>query len=267
MFLFTGLEAVAQEVSDSIAPTAGNQMEITSTPTPEATPEAAALMYREHDYKKSIALYEEIIAQGIANDKVSAQINYNLGNAYFRDNLLGKAILCYERALLLDPGDGDIRHNLRFARNRTIDNIDTASNLFLADWFNGIRNMLGSLQWGITGIVLFILFLACIAVYLFMRPVWARKSAFYAGIVLFLLMFAANIFAFSQKRERVRKDYAIVMAGAATVNASPDTYSNLLFELHEGTKVKIRNSDGNWFEIQIADGSVGWIRKQDIEII
>jgi tetratricopeptide (TPR) repeat protein len=233
----------------------------------ESMPEAAAQAYRNQDYKESIALYEEIIAREMTENRVSAQLYYNLGNAYFRDNRLGKAILGYERALLLDPGDSDIRHNLRFAQTRTIDRINTAGDLFLANWFRGIRNVFSSNQWTTTGIVLFILFLACVAGYLFMRPLWARKSAFYAGIALFLLMITANIFAFSQKNERIRRDSAIVMAGAATVNASPDANSNQLFELHEGTKVKIRNSDGNWFEIQIADGSVGWIHQQSVEVI
>ncbi|MDR0421672.1 MAG: tetratricopeptide repeat protein [Proteiniphilum sp.] len=234
---------------------------------PESTPEAAARAYRDQNYGESIALYEEIIARGVAEDKVSAQLYYNLGNACFRDNRLGKAILCYERALLLDPGDGDIRHNLRFAQNRTVDRINTAGDLFLANWFRGIRNVFSSNGWAATGILFFILFLACVAVYLFMRPLWARKSAFYAGITLFLLVITANIFAFSQKNERLRRDSAIVMTGAAPVNASPYANSNQLFELHEGTKVRIRNSDENWFEIQIADGSVGWIHRQNVEVI
>ncbi|WP_298650404.1 SH3 domain-containing protein [uncultured Proteiniphilum sp.] len=267
LILCCGVEmAVGQEVSDTV-PQAGNTMPIVTGTVSEGTPEAAAQAYRDRDYKESIALYEEIIAQGIAEDRVSAQLYYNLGNAYFRDNQLGKAILYYERALLLDPGDGDIRHNLRFAQNRTVDRIDTAANLFLTNWFRGVRNMFSSNQWATTGIVLFILFLTCVAVYLFIRSLWARKSAFYAGIVFLVLMITANIFAFSQKRERIRRDSAIVMVGAATVNASPDTSSNQLFELHEGTKVKIRNSDGNWFEIQIADGSVGWIHQQNLEVI
>lgn len=261
----TGM-AVGQEVPDTV-PQTGNTVAITSGTESGTTPEAAAQAYRDQDYKESIALYEEIVAQGVTEGRVSAQLYYNLGNAYFRDNQLGKAILCYERALLLDPGDGDIRHNLRFAQNRTVDRIDTAANLFLTNWFRGIRNIFSSDQWATIGIVLFILFLACVGIYLFVRLLWARKSAFYAGIVLFLLMITANIFAFSQKKERIRRDSAIVMVGAATVNASPATNSNQLFELHEGTKVKIRNSDGNWFEIQIADGSVGWIHQQDIEII
>ncbi|MDR2815210.1 MAG: tetratricopeptide repeat protein [Proteiniphilum sp.] len=264
LILCGGMEvALSREVGDSILQ-AGDAGVIASGKT---TPEIAAQAYRNQDYKESIALYEELIAQGTAEDRVSAQLYYNLGNAYFRDNQLGKAILCYERALLLDPGDGDIRHNLRFAQNRTVDRIGTAGNLFFTNWFRGVRNVFSSNQWATTGVILFILFLACVGVYLFMRPLWARKSAFYAGVALFLLMITANIFAFSQKSERIRRDSAIVMAGAATVNASPDANSSQLFELHEGTKVKIRNSDGNWFEIRIADGSVGWIRQQEVEII
>lgn len=259
--------AVGQEaVGDTLTHTANTAVEPPATISQEV-PELAAQAYRSQHYKESITLYEELVAQGMTNDKVSAQLYYNLANAYFRDNQLGKAILYYERALLLDPGDGDIRHNLRFAQNRTVDRIDTAANLFLANWFRTIRNLFSSNQWATTGIIFFILFLACVAVYLFIRLLWARKTAFYTGVVLLLLMIGANIFAFSQKSERTRKDSAIVMVGAATVNASPDNGSNQLFELHEGTKVKIRNKDGSWLEIQIADGSIGWIQQQEVEVI
>lgn len=276
-FCIGAMMAIGQEAADTIPQTinteestTGQVSEVPSDAVPgviSGPQEAAAQAYRDRDFSESIALYEEIIAQGKTDDKVSAQLYYNLGNAYFRGNQLGKAILNYERALLLDPGDSDIRHNLRFVQNRTIDRINIADTLFLTNWFRGIRNIFSVNQWGTISIVLFILFLACVAVYLFVRQLWARKTAFYTGIVLFLLVISANIFAFSQKRERVRGDSAIVMVGAAAVNASPDVNGNQLFELHEGTKVKIRNTDGNWFEIQIADGSVGWIQQKNVEKI
>ncbi len=173
----------------------------------------------------------------------------------------------YERALLLDPGDGDIRHNLRFARNRTVDRINTAGDLFITNWFHAVRNLYNSNAWANIGIMFFILFLITVGVFLFIRILWIRKSAFYTGIVLFVLMIMTNIFAFSQKSERIHRNYAIVMTGAARVNASPDENSNALFELHEGTKVKVRSSDANWYEIEIANGSVGWTSKQNVEII
>lgn len=227
----------------------------------------ASSAYRNQDFKRSIELYEEAVSLGLKENKISSQLYYNLGNAYFRDNQLGKAILNYERALLLDPGDGDIRHNLRFANNRIVDRIATSGNLFLINWFNSVRNLFSSNVWATIAIVLFILFLLSIAVYLFVRILWARKTAFYSGIVLFIFMIIANTFSFSQKKERLRGDSGIVMVGAAAVNASPDLNSNQLFELHEGTKVKIRNSDGNWYEVEIANGSVGWTFEENIEII
>lgn len=227
----------------------------------------ASNAYRNQDYKKSIELYEELVSQGIKNNRISSQLYYNLGNAYFRDNQLGKAILNYERALLLEPGDGDIRHNLRFANNRTVDRIASSGEFFMTNWFNSVRNLFSSNVWAIIAIILFISFLLSVAVYLFVRVLWARKTAFYSGAVLFIFMIIANTLSFSQKKERIRGDSAIIMVGAASVNASPDNNSNQLFELHEGTKVKIRSNDGNWIEIEISNGSVGWTLKDNIEKI
>ncbi|NLY25730.1 MAG: SH3 domain-containing protein [Bacteroidales bacterium] len=267
LITFSNRGVVAQESPDTTVQITSEAIPASSELLPEELSEKASEAYRRQDYRESTALYEALVAKGIAKDRISAEIYYNLGNAYFRDNQLGKAILNYERALLLDPGDGDIRHNLRFARNRTEDRIDTAGNLIFSTWFNAVRNIYSSNRWAVTGIVLFILFLVCLAVFLFVRFLWARKTAFYSGIVLFLLVIMANIFAFSQKSERIERESAIVMVGAASVNASPDLNSNELFQLHEGTKVKIRNSDSNWYEIEIANGSVGWIFKENVEII
>ena len=229
--------------------------------------EMASNAYRSQDYKRSIDLYEELISLSIEDNMASSQLYYNLGNAYFRDNQLGKAILNYEKALLLDPGDGDIRHNLRFANNRTVDKIAVSGNLFITNWFNSVRNLFSSNVWANIAIILFITFLIFVSIYLFVRIIWIRKTAFYSGLVLFILMISANIFSFSQMNERLRNDSAIVMVGAATVNASPDANSNQLFELHEGTKVKVKSSDGNWREIEIANGSIGWISEENIEFI
>lgn len=227
----------------------------------------AAEAYRSQDFKRSIELYEKLINESISLNRVSAQLYYNLGNAYFRDNQLGQAILNYERALLLDPGDSDIRHNLRFANNRKVDRITPAGDIFISNWFKAIRNLYSSNTWAIIAIISFVLFILLLAAYLFVSVIWIRKTAFYSAIVIFLLMIVFNIFSFSQKREQIRGDTAIVMVGSAGVNASPDDNSNELFELHEGTKVKIKNSDGNWFEIEIDNGSVGWTRKDNIEIV
>ena len=57
------------------------------------------------------------------------------------------------------------------------------------------------------------------------------------------------------------------MAASASIMASPDANSQELFRLHEGTKVKLNKTDGNWIEIEIANGSVGWTSKENVEVI
>ena len=229
--------------------------------------EAAAEAYRAGDFRKSIQQYELLVKEALARNSESATLYYNLGNAYFRDNQLAKAILNYERAYLLEPGNGDIRHNLRFAQNMTEDRIDHVGIFFLQDWFKSVRDLNSSNRWAVISLIFYLLFLSCVALFLFLRLLWARKTAFYSGILFLLLIIVTTSFAFSQKRERTQRNEAIVMVGAAAVNASPDMNSNRLFELHEGTKVSIRNSDGNWYEVEIANGSVGWTEQKNVEVI
>lgn len=229
--------------------------------------EAASEAYRKQDYKKSIQLYEQIVAQGLAENRESAEVYYNLGNAYFRNNQIAKAILNYERALLLNPGDSDIRHNLRFARTRIEDRIDTSGNLFFANWINNLRNRFTSNTWATTGIVFFLLFLSCIALFLFSAKTWIKKTAFYSGLAMLVFLIVSNAFAFRQKNNLVNRNTGIVMPASASIMTSPDVNSKELFRLHEGTKVKLNRTDGNWYEVEIANGSVGWTSKDNIEII
>ncbi len=228
---------------------------------------AASDAYRNGDFKKSIELYETIVNSFLNQGKESAELYYNLGNAYFRDNQIGKSILNYERALLLDPADGDIKHNLRFANLRTEDKIDTTQDIFYVNWFMTIQNMFNSNIWATIAIVLFILFLICTAIYLFVRIIWAKKVAFFTGVLFFVLLIMANVFTFRQKNLRQNHNHAIIMTGAVTAMSSPDTNSMEVFQLHEGTKVTITGTDRNWYEVEIANGSVGWLKNESVEII
>ncbi len=233
----------------------------------QSTVESASEAYRSEDYKRSIQLYEQVVAQQLSEGKESAEIYYNLGNAYFRNGETAKAILNYERALLLNPGDSDIRHNLRFARTRIEDKIDTSESFFLTTWVNRFKNLFNSNAWATIAVALFVAFLSCVAAFLFVRRVWIRKTVFYAGIVIFVFLLVANVFAFGQKNSRIRRNTGIVMAASASIMASPDANSQELFRLHEGTKVKLNKTDGNWIEIEIANGSVGWTSKENVEVI
>ncbi len=233
----------------------------------QSVEELALEAYKSENYTKSIELYEQAVSQGLSGKKESPEIYYNLANAYFRNDQLGKAILNYERALLIQPNDRDIRHNLKFARLRTEDRIESVNDFFLANWMNGIQNLFTSNGWAWIGIIFFILLLCGVGTFLFSRTVWIKKTAFYSSIVFLLFVLTANSFSFRQKSKLTNRDSAIIMMGSATIYAEPKTSSKEVFQLHEGTKVKVRNRDNNWVEVEIANGSVGWTMKENIEII
>lgn len=228
---------------------------------------AAEVAYKNSNFTESIKLYEAQIAEAKSINQESPQLYYNLGNAYFRDNQIAKAIVNYERALILNPGDTDIRHNLRFAKTRIEDKIDSADNFFLAQWISNIQNLFIANTWAIISVVLFILFIIAIGIYMISSRLVIRKISFYTGIVLFLLVVITNLFAFKQKNKVVNRTTGIVMSASVSIYTSPDPHSKELFRLHEGSKVTIKREEGNWIEIVIANGSVGWLQKKNVETI
>ena len=227
----------------------------------------AEAAYRQNSFAESIKLYESEIGKNKQIKKESPELYYNLGNAYFRDNQIAKAILNYERALLLDPGDSDIRHNLRFAKTRIEDKIDSADSFFINQWISSIQNLFTANRWAIIGIVLFLALIIAVGSYVISTQITVRKISFYSSIVLLALVIIANAFAFRQKIKIVNRSTGIVMSASVSIYTSPDAHSQELFRLHEGSKVRIKREEGNWFEIVIANGSVGWLQKKNIEKI
>ena len=223
--------------------------------------------YRSNDFTTSIQLYEAQINELKLANQESPQLYYNLGNAYFRDNQIAKAIVNYERALLLEPSDSDIKHNLRFARTRLEDKIDSADSFFINQWIRSIQNLNSANTWATFGVVFFIMLIIAIGLYMISVQLILRKVSFYSGIVLLSFVIISNVFAFKQKSKIVNRSTGIVMTASVSIYTSPDAHSQELFRLHEGSKVKIKREEGRWVEIMIANGSVGWLQKKNIETI
>ena len=249
----------AQTTSDSISDIVESNVIIAEN--------EADLAYRNDKFVEIIKLYEAQVAKSKLINQESAQLYYNLGNAYFRDNQIAKAIVNYERALLLNPGDSDIRHNLRFAKTRIEDKIDSADNFLINRWIGSIQNLYSANLWAIIGIVLFLLLIIAIGVYMISTRISLRKVSFYSGLALLSLVIITNIFAFKQKHKIATRSTGIVMSASVSIYTSPDAHSQELFRLHEGAKVNIKREEGRWIEIVIANGSVGWLQKKNVEII
>lgn len=220
----------------------------------------AETAYAQEDYSKAIELYENILTTYGA----SAEIYYNLGNSFFKAGDMAPAILNYERALLLDPGDSDVRFNLSMAKERITDRIEPLGKFFLVKWFESVQNVFSVNTWGTIGIVCFILLIGCLILFFFSKWLRLKKIGFYVGVFMLLVIILANVFAANQKDDLMNRKSAIVFSATVTVKSSPDNSGTDLFVLHEGTKVFVRNTLGEWSEIELEDGNVGWMPSKDI---
>ncbi len=219
--------------------------------------------YAKGNYQQAIKDYQEILKAG-----VSSEIYYNLGNAYYRTDNITQALLAYERALQLSPGDNDIRFNLQYARSKTIDKITPETEMFFVTWYHSLVNFTSVDRWANTAIVSIVMALLLILVFLFAPQMWARKSGFY-GSAVFLLLFAfANLFAFQQKHELETKQGAIVIAPTVNVKKTPAASGTDVFVIHEGTRVDITDRGmKQWRGVKLADGREGWLKTSQIEEI
>ena len=233
------------------------------TPSSAQTKAEADSSYVRGQYQQAITQYEALLKQG-----ASADLYYNLGNAYYRTENIPEAVLNYERALLLSPGDRDIRFNLQIARSKTFDKIVPESEMFFVTWYRSLVSMMSVDGWARTALVALALTIILLLVYLFSERIWLRKAGFFGGVALLVLFVGANIFAWQQKKDLLNRKGAIIFAPAVTVKSTPAANGTDLFILHEGTKVVI--TDGSmkeWKEIRLADGKEGWIESKHIRVI
>ncbi|MCC8089149.1 MAG: tetratricopeptide repeat protein [Rikenellaceae bacterium] len=219
--------------------------------------------YAAGEYDTAVELYDSIASQGLTSYK----LYYNLGNAYFKNGQIGKAILYYNKAQLIAPYNSDIEHNLEIANGYVRDRIEAVPEFFLKKWVRSVKYGMSSNMWGVVSLIMFALMLASILCYLLSGKIAVRKSGFYTGILSLAVFIITVIFATNLRRGIENPPYAIVISSSASVKSSPDTNSKDLFILHEGTKVKIVERLGEWREITIADGNKGWIAREAIEPI
>jgi tetratricopeptide (TPR) repeat protein len=212
------------------------------------------------EYELAIKEYEAVIDSGYE----SAELYYNLGNAYYKSNKFTFALLNYERANLLDPGDEEILHNLEMARQFVVDEIDKLPEFLPKIWYRRFISLLKTDQWVYISMITFPLSLLFFLLYLFLHRIRIRKTSFWLAIVIMIISLSTLLFSYHQKKMVYDHAYAIIMTPSVTIKSSPDDSGTELFQLHEGTKVEIIDQLGEWKEIKLSDGNVGWLRTDDL---
>ena len=219
--------------------------------------------YIAKQYEKAIGDYTKVLNSG----KENTVLYYNLGNSYFRILNFPKAIIFYEKALKLDPGNQDAKYNLTIANSKIVDKIEFVPDIFYSRWWHAFLNVFNADTFALLTILLLSVSVFFWAVYLMnSKKSYRIAGSWLAG--LFLLFFLIFFIASGQKKKQiVSNSEAIVITPTLNVKSSPDQSSNDVFVIHEGTKVLLLDTIAEWQEIRIANGSIGWIPVTEIEKI
>ena len=253
MMLCGNVSAMAQE----------QQVDSLKSESVQSLKQKADDAYSKGKYQEAIVNYEAALKKG-----KSADIYYNLGNAYYRTDNVTRAVINYEKARLLAPGDDDINHNLEVARSKTIDNIQPGEKIFFKVWFEDIKTSMGIDTWATLSLISLVVALILFLVYLFVKQMAVRKVAFYLSLVLVIFFIFGNVFASQLKDFATSSSAAIIVSPTVTAKKTPTDQASDVCVLHEGTRVEITdNALKGWYGIRLADGREGWITDKDVEVI
>ncbi len=220
-------------------------------------------LYLQQHYPEAIASYEAVLKGGLE----SGELQFNLGNAYFKSSRLADAILAFERARTLMPNDEDVAFNLAYANLRVVDKIDPVPQLFLYRWADSLLLLFPpSVQlW-----LIYCSFLATLASFgylLFARTFTARRTALLFGMLTAAWLVISAVFYGINSYRSSATVYAIVMSDVSNIKSAPDKKGGDAFVLHTGVKVQVLDSVNGWKKIRLADGKIGWIQEQECETI
>jgi tetratricopeptide (TPR) repeat protein len=220
-------------------------------------------LYNEGKYAEAISKYESILD----TNNHSADLYFNLANAHYKLNNVAPSIFYYEKALQLAPNDKDIKNNLAFAKNMTIDAIDVVPEVGFSKFFKNITHSMSFDAWAKVAVVFVFAFVILFLLYYFAYSTVRKRLAFIGSAISFALLCIALAFAFQKFALDKKDNPAIVFAQEAQVKSEPNMRSEESFRLHEGTKVQVIDSVNNWKKIKLSDGKMGWLDAADIKTL
>jgi hypothetical protein len=220
-------------------------------------------LFKAGNYNEALKAWTELYNSGF----ISANLNYNIGNAYFKMNNIPKAILFYEKAYLLNPADEEINYNMQIARSLIVDRFQEIPELFFVRWYNFVALLWSSNAWAAISIISFIICLVSLSVYIYSSRFALKVAGFWLAVLLIVISSLSIIFSIRNSKLIHDSHQAIVVTPVINGKSSPDNSGNDLFVIHEGTKVSIEDKVGEWLEIRLSDGNKGWVPSNSIDII
>lgn len=218
--------------------------------------------YKQGDFENALENY-----LSAATELKGFAIEYNLGNTYYRLNLLPESILHYEKALKYKPANKDALHNLALANARIPDKVNKMPTAKFDLWWNDFKYAPGPDGWARISIGLSIGVVLLLIVFYMGYNRILRRIAFYAAVTLFIGLGCSIYLADQAQKMRQTSTAGIIFVKKADVKSEPIEGATSIFVVHEGTKVLFRAQEDNWYKIELTDGKEGWIKSENVEEI
>jgi tetratricopeptide (TPR) repeat protein len=225
--------------------------------------EQANSAYESGNYAKADSMYTALLAE----QGPSAEVYYNLGNACYKQQLWARAIINYERCLQLNQRMSDAAYNLELAQTHIRDQIEPIKLSLISILWRDICGWLSASSWALIAILFSWLTLCGVVAYLFASSFQLRRwglLTIFTGVGLSMALLAITLSANSIERN---EQYGIIMAPSVILKSEPSESSTNLFILHEGLKMRLIQTDGDWVRVRMPDGNNGWMPIDALEII
>ncbi len=214
-------------------------------------------LYREGKFIEALDDYQKLVDAGHA----SGHLYYNMGNACFRLNRLGHAILYYEKARILLPRDADLDYNLRHVRNLTKDVIEESQGILSMTFFWLDSITLSEVFW--IFIIINIVFWVMLIIRIYIKEEWT-----YYIVIIFLVAWFISGASFAKKFYDIETDdRGVILADEVEVLSGPEAGDTVLFKLHAGAIVHYEREEDGWRLIGLPDRKRGWIRSGALELV
>lgn len=231
--------------------------------TNQSSIEEANKAYRQGNYAEAARIYEQM-----ANLKPSLATYYNLGNAYYRLGETSKALVNYERALLISPSDENVRANIDFVKSKIKNGLQSRSEMFFLTWFKWVRQLHSADSWAWRSIVYLIVALVLTLSRLIINNSIGRKGTKVLMYIFFALSILSIAFAASHLYKQKYRPTAIVNNDQIEIKSSPSASSKTIRTAVEGTYlIVIDPSLKGWCEVETTEGQTGWVEQTQISII
>ncbi len=216
--------------------------------------------YNAGQFENAVLLYKEILASG----EHSAALYYNMANCYYRLNNVAESIFFYEKAKQLNPQDDDININSAFAQNMAIDAVEVLPKSQISKFQQGLVGLFSQQGWAIFSVLLAWLLAIFWGFYSKNKIPLAKRIYFVITIVSGLFLISSISIAVIKSKNTAETTYGILFNKKIEVWAEPNSRAEVLFLLHEGTKVQMLDALQEWQKIRIANGSEGWIKEGEV---